>query len=54
MTLEEAKKIYEGMTPQSKKLFQQALEVASGGVAANIQSFEPYHIYMQKGIAAWL
>ena len=54
MTLEEAKKIYEGMTPQSKKLFQQALEVAPGGVAANIKYFEPYPIYMEKGKGAWL
>ncbi len=45
---------FEEQTVKSKAIFQKAKEIMPGGVTANIKSFVPYPIFMQKGKGAYL
>lgn len=52
--LEEAKSLYERLTPSSKKLWMEALEAIPGGVTANIKYYDPYPIFARKAYGSKL
>ncbi|TCP29002.1 glutamate-1-semialdehyde 2,1-aminomutase [Scopulibacillus darangshiensis] len=45
---------YMRRTPKSKSFSEKAKEIMPGGVTANIKSFDPYPIIMEKGKGAYL
>lgn len=45
---------FENRTSKSRAFFSKAKEIMPGGVTANIKSFDPYPIIMEKGKGAYL